>query len=173
MLVLTVVVISKACDNCGQKIEILDGKPLDYHAGSYHRCRQGECIAMAKSLPEERTVERKPTTAIIEPKIADWNSFLYHTGCKRLLLIHSFMMMLKQNHGTSLFLQSYGLRATKEMGHEDIDLTGACKICGQDHSAVTIELEHGIFIMTPKSYQATYCHQTFSGQKRRDSRKWC
>ena len=29
----------KTCDNCGQKIEILNGKPLDYHAGSYHRCR--------------------------------------------------------------------------------------------------------------------------------------
>lgn len=26
------------CNTCGQKIEILNGKPLDYHAGTYHRC---------------------------------------------------------------------------------------------------------------------------------------
>ena len=31
----------KNCDNCGQKIEILNGKPLDYHAGSLHRCGRG------------------------------------------------------------------------------------------------------------------------------------
>ena len=28
----------KDCDNCGQKIEILNGKPLNYHEGSIHRC---------------------------------------------------------------------------------------------------------------------------------------
>lgn len=28
----------KNCNTCGQKIEILNGKPLDYHAGTYHRC---------------------------------------------------------------------------------------------------------------------------------------
>ena len=31
----------KNCDNCGNKIEILNGKPLDYHAGSLHRCGRG------------------------------------------------------------------------------------------------------------------------------------
>lgn len=28
----------KNCRDCGQKIEILNGKPLDYHVGSYHNC---------------------------------------------------------------------------------------------------------------------------------------
>ena len=28
----------KDCDNCGQKIEILNGHPLNYHEGSIHRC---------------------------------------------------------------------------------------------------------------------------------------
>lgn len=28
------------CKFCGQKIEILEGKVLDYHAGSAHRCRR-------------------------------------------------------------------------------------------------------------------------------------
>jgi hypothetical protein len=28
----------KNCDYCGQKIEILNGKPLNYHEGSLHRC---------------------------------------------------------------------------------------------------------------------------------------
>lgn len=37
------------------------------------------------------------------------------------------------------------------MSHEYIDLTGACKVCGQDHSPVTIELEHGEFITTTAS----------------------
>lgn len=31
----------KNCDHCGQKIEILNGKPLDYHEGSLHRCGRG------------------------------------------------------------------------------------------------------------------------------------
>jgi hypothetical protein len=48
-------------------------------------------------------------------------------------------------------LQSYGLRGMEEMSHKYIDLTGACKICGRDHSPVTIELEHGRFIITPAS----------------------
>jgi hypothetical protein len=26
------------CDYCGQKIEILEGKPVNYHEGSIHRC---------------------------------------------------------------------------------------------------------------------------------------
>jgi hypothetical protein len=37
------------------------------------------------------------------------------------------------------------------MSHEYIDLTGVCKVCGQDHSPVTIELEHGGFITTTAS----------------------
>jgi hypothetical protein len=37
------------------------------------------------------------------------------------------------------------------MSYKYIDLTGACKICGQDHSPVTIELEQGGFIITPAS----------------------
>jgi hypothetical protein len=37
------------------------------------------------------------------------------------------------------------------MSHEYIDLTGPCKVCGQDHSPVTIELEHGGFITTTAS----------------------
>ena len=31
----------KDCDNCGQKIEILNGRPLNYHEGSIHRCGRG------------------------------------------------------------------------------------------------------------------------------------
>ena len=58
------------------------------------------------------------------------------------------MMMLNKSWTLPL-LQSYGLRGTNEMSHEYIDLTGACKICGQNHSTVTIELEHGGFIMIP------------------------
>jgi hypothetical protein len=30
----------KSCDSCGAKIEILNGRPLNYHEGSYHRCRR-------------------------------------------------------------------------------------------------------------------------------------
>jgi hypothetical protein len=48
-------------------------------------------------------------------------------------------------------LQSHDLRGTKEMSYKYIDLTGACKICGQDHSPVTIELEQGGSIKTPAS----------------------
>jgi len=29
----------KNCRDCGQKIKILNGEPLDYHVGSLHRCR--------------------------------------------------------------------------------------------------------------------------------------
>lgn len=28
----------KNCDSCGAKIEILNGRPLNYHEGSLHRC---------------------------------------------------------------------------------------------------------------------------------------
>jgi hypothetical protein len=31
----------KNCDNCGSKIEILNGRPLNYHEGSIHRCGRG------------------------------------------------------------------------------------------------------------------------------------
>jgi hypothetical protein len=31
----------KNCDNCGKKIEILNGRPLNYHEGSLHRCGRG------------------------------------------------------------------------------------------------------------------------------------
>jgi hypothetical protein len=31
----------KDCKYCGAKIEILEGKVLDYHAGSAHRCHGG------------------------------------------------------------------------------------------------------------------------------------
>lgn len=38
------------------------------------------------------------------------------------------------------------------MNHEYIDMdTGICKICGQDHSPVSIELEQGGSIMIPAS----------------------
>ena len=37
------------------------------------------------------------------------------------------------------------------MSHEYIDLTSACKVCGQDHSPVIIELEQGGFITTTAS----------------------
>ncbi|CAN5376704.1 hypothetical protein BH18THE2_BH18THE2_25040 [soil metagenome] len=32
----------KDCDHCGQRIEILNGRPLNYHEGSIHRCGRGK-----------------------------------------------------------------------------------------------------------------------------------
>lgn len=31
----------KNCDNCGEKIEILNHRPMNYHEGSLHRCGRG------------------------------------------------------------------------------------------------------------------------------------
>ena len=89
---------------------------------------------MAQQLTGRENVQRKPTAAIIEPKIADWDSFLLNR-----------LQKIAPNP------QFYEVSATKEMSHKYIDLTGACKVCAQNHNPVTIQKEHVGSIITPAS----------------------
>ena len=49
----------KNCDNCGEKIEILNHRPLNYHEGSLHRCLQ----------KREGGIASKPMSILLQLKI--------------------------------------------------------------------------------------------------------
>ena len=86
----------------------------------------------------------------------DWDLFLRITWSDHLKSVESSVYESPIIHGItsprSCCSHNFMSEARKkEMSHEygDIQIC-ACKVCGQDHSAVTIKLEHGGFITTTR-----------------------
>lgn len=85
---------------------------------------------MAQLLIKRENVQSQPKPQLTKTEIADWDSFLYSYWLQKIALNPGLYDDAKKSHMLGRC---------------------SCKICGQDHSPVTIGLEHGGFITTTVS----------------------